>query len=57
MTLFADSESAQVAIVTVFSILVIMDIVGNFLVCIIIASNQDMRYVNWFFSFQHILSE
>lgn len=45
MTLFANSESAQVAIVTVFSILVIIDIVGNSLVCFIIARNQDMRYV------------
>lgn len=45
MTLFANSESAQVAIVTVFSILVIIDIFGNSLVCFIIARNQDMRYV------------
>ena len=51
MTLFADSESAQVAIVTVFSILMIMDIVGNSLVCAIILRNQDMRYVKGFVIF------
>lgn len=44
MSLFADSESSQVAIATVFSILVILDIIGNSLVCVIIASNHDMRY-------------
>ena len=44
MTLFADSESAQVAIVTLFSILVFMDIIGNSLVCVVIARNRDMRY-------------
>ena len=45
MSLFADSESSQVAIATVFSILMILDIIGNSLVCVIIASNHDMRYV------------
>ncbi|KAL9957300.1 hypothetical protein ACROYT_G038919 [Oculina patagonica] len=43
MTLFADSETAQVAIVTVLSILVMVDVIGNTLVCIIIMRNQDMR--------------
>jgi len=39
-----DSEVAQVAIVTVLSILVIIDIIGNSFVCIIITRNPDMRF-------------
>ena len=38
------SESASVAITTVLSILVIVDIVGNFLVCLIMKRSRDMRY-------------
>ena len=38
------SESAAFAITTVLSILAIVDIVGNTLVCLIIWRNQDMRY-------------
>ena len=40
-----DSESVQVVIVTVLSVLVIVDIIGNALVCMVITRNQDMRYV------------
>ena len=40
-----DSESVQAAIVTVLSVLVIVDIIGNALVCVVITWNQDMRYV------------
>ena len=40
-----DSESVQVVIVTVLSLLVIVDIIGNTLVCVVITRNQDMRYV------------
>ena len=40
-----DSESIQVVIVTVLSVLVIVDIIGNSLVCVVITRNQDMRYV------------
>ena len=40
-----DSESVQVVIVTVLSVLVIVDIIGNALVCMVITKNQDMRYV------------
>ena len=40
-----DSESVQVVIVTVLSVLVIVDIIGNALVCAVITRNQDMRYV------------
>lgn len=39
------SEIASVAIITVLSVLVIVDIVGNSLVCAIIKRNRDMRYV------------
>lgn len=41
-----DSESGQVAIVAVLSILAIVDIIGNSLVCVVITRNQDMRYVD-----------
>ena len=37
-------ESSGIAIATVHSILVVIDIVGNCLVCAIIKKNQDMRY-------------
>ncbi|KAL9957230.1 hypothetical protein ACROYT_G038841 [Oculina patagonica] len=37
------SESAGVAITTVLSILAVVDIVGNSLVCAIIKRNRDMR--------------
>lgn len=39
-------ESSAIAITTVLSILVIVDIVGNSLVCLIIKRNRDMRYVD-----------
>ena len=37
-------QSSGIAIATVHSILVVIDIVGNCLVCAIIKKNQDMRY-------------
>ena len=39
-------ESSGIAIATTHSVLVIIDIVGNFLVCAIIKKHRDMRYVN-----------
>ena len=39
------SESAKIAIATVQSLLVILNIAGNSLVCVIIVKNQEMRYV------------
>lgn len=39
-------ESSAIAITTVLSTLVIVDIVGNSLVCLIIKRNRDMRYVD-----------
>ena len=37
-------QSSGIAIATVHSILVVIDIVGNCLVCAIIKKNQDLRY-------------
>lgn len=39
-------ESSAIAITTVLSTLVIVDIVGNSFVCLIIKRNRDMRYVD-----------
>ena len=39
-------DSTGVAMTTALSILVILDIGGNLLVCAIIRRNQDMRYVD-----------
>ncbi len=38
------SDSAGVPITTVLSILVVVNIIGNTLVCLIIKRNRDMRY-------------
>ncbi len=38
-------ESTGIAIAMVHSILIVIDIVGNCLVCAIIKKNRDMRYV------------
>ena len=40
------SESGQAAIVAILSILAIVDIIGNSLVCVVITRNPDMRYVD-----------
>ena len=40
------TDSAQTVIVLMFSVLVITDIVGNTLVCIVMIKNQDMRWVS-----------
>ena len=40
------SEPDKVAIATVLSALIVVDIVGNSLVCVIIKKNRDLRYVN-----------
>ena len=39
------SESTQIARTTVQSLLVILNIAGNCLVCVIIMKNQEIRYV------------
>ena len=38
-------QTSGIAIATVHSILVVIDIVGNCLVCAIIKKHRDMRYV------------
>ncbi|XP_058950452.2 allatostatin-A receptor-like [Pocillopora verrucosa] len=43
MTFYTQSLSAQVAITTVFSILVLISVVGNILACIVILANRSMR--------------
>ena len=40
------SESGQAAIVAILSILAIIDIIGNSLVCVVITRNPDMRSVD-----------
>lgn len=40
------SESGQAAIIAILSILAIIDIIGNSLVCVVITRNPDMRYVD-----------
>ena len=44
MSMYTDSESAQIAVTTVHSFLALLDIAGNSLVCVVILRNQDMRY-------------
>ncbi|KAL9957299.1 hypothetical protein ACROYT_G038918 [Oculina patagonica] len=43
MSLYKDSDAAQIAVTTVHSLLVISNIAGNALVCVVILKNQDMR--------------
>ena len=45
-TYYKEFGSTQIAIITVQSILIILNIAGNSLVCVIILKNQDMRYVD-----------
>lgn len=39
-------EPAEIAVATVYSILIIVNIVGNSLVCAIIKRNREMRYAD-----------
>ena len=45
MSTYSDSDSAKIAIITVHSLLTIVNIVGNSLVCVVIMKNTLMRYV------------
>ena len=40
------TDSAQTVIAVVFTVLIITDIVGNTLVCVVLIKNQDMRWVS-----------
>ena len=44
MYVYTISESPKIAITTVQSVLVILNIVGNSLVCVAVLKNKDMRY-------------
>lgn len=43
MSVYSNSDSANIALIVVHSVLTIVNIAGNFLVCIIIIKNRDMR--------------
>ena len=43
MSLFTFSESAQIGIRTAFSLLVTVNLIGNFLVCLVVIRNRSMR--------------
>ena len=47
MSLYTDSESAQIGITTMFSILVSTDLIGNTIVGLVIILNRDMRYIEY----------
>lgn len=44
MSLYTDSDSAQIGITTMFSILVSTNLIGNTIVGLVIILNRDMRY-------------
>ena len=45
MSMYTDSESAQIGITTMFSILVSTDLIGNTIVGLVIILNREMRYI------------
>ena len=54
MYVYTISESPKIAITTVQSVLVILNIVGNSLVCVAILKNKDMRYALFDYSIYSI---
>ena len=46
MSVYRNSDSAEVALIVAHSVLVIVNIAGNSLVCVIILRNRDMRYAD-----------
>ena len=44
MSIYKEIGAAQIAVTTVQSLLIILNIAGNTLVCVIIVKNKDMRY-------------
>ena len=46
MSVYSNSDSAEVVLIVAHSVLVIVNIAGNFLVCVIIVRNRDMRYAD-----------
>ena len=47
MDQYTDSKSAQIGITTIFGVLVITDLVGNTLVCLVIVLYHEMRYAGY----------
>ena len=45
MSVYSNSDSAEVVLMVAHSVLVIVNIAGNVLVCVIIVKNREMRYV------------
>lgn len=45
MSLYTDSEAAQIGITIMFTIIVITNLLGNTAVCLVVILNRDMRYV------------
>ena len=46
MSVYRNSDSAEVVLIVAHSVLVIVNIAGNSLVCVIILRNRDMRYAD-----------
>ena len=47
MDQYTDSKSAQIGITTMFGVLVITDLVGNTLACLVIVLYHEMRYAGY----------
>ena len=55
MDQYTDSKSAQIGITTMFGVLVITDLVGNTLVCLVIVLYHEMRYAGYLHSYVPII--
>ena len=44
MSVYKDTEAVRISIATVQSLLIILNIAGNSLVCAVILKNKDIRY-------------
>lgn len=60
MSMYTDSDSAQIGITIMFSIVIIANLVGNMFVCLVIILYQDMRYaiqtiINYFYHIGNIV--
>lgn len=45
MSMYVDSDSAEIGVTIMFSIVIIANLVGNTFVCLVITIYQDMRYI------------
>ena len=55
MDQYTDSKSAQIGITTMFGVLVITDLVGNTLVCLVIVLYHEMRYAGYLLQLRSII--